>query len=194
MQTLPQIAIFGLTASLAAAVVDANPGDLNRCIGPSGQAIYTDQSCAAMGASIRPQTPDIAGSNRATPAVRVHVRDCAATIPALRDGIQAALAAGDVNRLAGFFQWAGTSAREADGILDRLQTLTARPVLAVSVTHARTASDNANANAANSAANPPATGAAVAIVIDQARANGDSSPVRTVLAIDASMGCWWVRF
>ena len=114
----------------------ANSGDLNRCIGADGRSVCTDQPCAAMDASSRPQAPNITDSNKAAPAVRVHVRDCAATIPALRDGIQAALAAGDVNKFAAFFQWAGTGSREADAILDHLQAIVVRPLIAVTVLRA----------------------------------------------------------
>lgn len=169
----------------------ANSGDLNRCIGADGRSVYTDQPCAAMDASSRPQAPNITDSNKAAPAVRVHVRDCATTIPALRDGIQAALAAGDVNKFAAFFQWAGTGSREADAILDHLQAIVVRPLIAVTVLRAHgDAGDGGNAAQGRIASVP---NQAVAIAIDQTRATGDSSPMRTVLTLDSAMGCWWVR-
>lgn len=185
-------AVVFVAACLASTLARAGTGDLNRCIGHDGRSVYTDQPCASMDATVRPQAPGSAGSNRAATVVRVHVRDCAATLPALRDGIQAALAASDVNRFAAFFQWAGSSAREADAVLDRLQGIVARPLRAVSLVRTSRAAPADDAPGADlTAPAPPA--AAIAIAIDQTRAGGDSSPMRTVLAVSSSMGCWWVH-
>ncbi|MBS0465149.1 MAG: hypothetical protein JSS03_09185 [Proteobacteria bacterium] len=191
-------AAFSLFAwMLIATAAHANPGDLNRCVGADGRSIYTDQSCDQIGASVKPQAPDIAGSNRgvSSPRVHVHVRDCAKSLDALRDGVQAALLAGDVNQLAGFYQWTGMGSSAAEGVMDRLAAMTARPFVAVTLLHAsgtpRTPSSDAidPATAANA---PPERASGIAI--DQSRSANDPTPVRTVLGVSAYMGCWWVRF
>lgn len=193
MRLLAAAALLPFAWMLAVAAAHANPGDLNRCVGADGRSVYTDQSCDQVGATTKPTAPDISGSNRIgePTRVRVHVRDCAKSLDALRDGIQAALAAGDVNQLASYYQWTGMGAAAAEGIMDRLSAIVSRPFVGVSLLHAGSTPTTADGGAANATAAPER---ASGIAIDQSRASNDPTPVRTVLAVSAYMGCWWVRF
>ncbi|MBS0194155.1 MAG: hypothetical protein JSR34_07890 [Proteobacteria bacterium] len=196
-------------AWLMCGTAHAKPGDINRCVGADGRAIFTDQPCEQLGATVRTTAPEISGTHRlsGTTPTRVHVRDCARTLPALVQGVQSALVTGDVNRLAGYYQWTGMGAASADAVLDRLQAIAARPFVSMSLLRARaapnrdaaaptseapatTAGTSSNTASSNTAGPVTATG----IAIEQTRSTSDPTPVRTVLSVSAYMECWWVSF
>ncbi|HEY2346082.1 MAG TPA: hypothetical protein VGH80_09370 [Xanthomonadaceae bacterium] len=168
----------------------ANPGDLNRCVGADGRSVYTDQPCALVGATVRAEAPKTLDGSATAPTVRVHVHDCARTLEALRDGLQAALVAGDVNKVASFYHWPGIGNSEADGILKRMQALTTRPFVSVAFARGRDAADGDEGGGATT----EKSGGASGIVIAQTHSASDPTPERTYLAVTAYMGCWWVHF
>lgn len=215
MRLIIALVVLPVVAMLAITPAHAKPGDINRCIGMDGRAVFTDQPCEQIGATVRPTAPDISGSNRLTGSTptRVHVRDCARTLPSLVAGVQAALVAGDVNRLAAYYQWTGMGASSADATLDRLQAIAARPFVGVRLLHARAASMrdvaapandasptmtvNASPNTASSntiSLDNATPAAATGIAIDQTRSPSDPTPVRTVLSVGSYMDCWWMSF
>ena len=166
----------------------ARPGDLNRCVGSDGHSVYTDKPCDEVGASVRPEAPKQADTS--TPSTHVHVRDCASTAEELRDGVRVALVSGDVNKIAVFFNWAGSTTANADEILKRLQTVVARPFVSVDLRRAHSAPDAEGYRTVASAAISDAS----AIVIVQTHSANDPTPMQTELSLSRYMGCWWIRF
>jgi hypothetical protein len=200
-----RLLIAAVLLSLAVMMVPARAADLNRCIGADGNPVFTDKPCEDVGATLRPQPPAAAPSGSAPagsgPSTMrlAHSRDCARTPDALREGLRSALATGDVNQVAAFYHWPGISSAESEGILTRLQTIAARPLLSLDLIRphqTQTAEDHrtiASEQVAESAMEPAAIEPA-AIEIVQARTPDDPERVRTVLPLTQYAGCWWVRF
>lgn len=173
---------------LATHAARASPGDLNRCVGPDGRSVYTDKPCTDVGATVRPEAPKSLDGNSGPPPLRVHVHDCARTLEALRDGVGAAVAAGDVNKFASFYHWPGIGNAGAEGILKRMQGIASRPLVSVALSRAHAGEES------DSALDAPPPSTATGIVIAQTRSAGDPTPEHTYLGVTAYMGCWWVRF
>ncbi|KAF1686065.1 hypothetical protein B1992_09715 [Pseudoxanthomonas broegbernensis] len=102
-------------------------GPVQRCVTDEGRTLYTDRRCADLGAVDRVPPP------RGTAATdgRLQRIGCARTLGALAGEVGAAVRAGDVNRLAGVYDWAGVSNASASRILDRLEAVVARPLVDV---------------------------------------------------------------
>jgi len=166
----------------------ARAADVNRCIDASGHPVFTDKHCEDVGASVRVDPAPAARPTANT--IRVHVRDCAHTTEDLRRGLQSALAAGDVNKVAGFYQWVGATTTSSGEVLNRLQAIAARPVLGVELVHPHQAPDAEGYTTVASTQPMAASG----IELVQSRSANDPTQVRTTLALTAYMGCWWVRF
>jgi len=180
------ILVFLLFASVLA---PASAESVHRCIGANGGAIFTDQRCEDIGAVVRPDPAPPFGAAGAQ-RVHVHVHDCARTIDDLHSGLEAALAAHDVNRVAGFYQWTGISGAESVGILNRLQAIAGRPLAEVNLVRPHQPVD---ANGYETAASPRASEAS-AIELLQTRSGNDPTPARTEFALSRNMGCWWIHF
>jgi hypothetical protein len=173
----------------AAVTIPARAAGLNRCVSPDGHSVFTDQHCEDMGAVVRPEPAPPFGSASAQ-RVHVHVHDCARTTDDLHNGLESALAAHDVNRIAAFYQWAGISSTESADILKRLQAIADRPLSAVHLVRPRQPTD-ANGFQTVASARPSE---ASAIELVQTRSSNDPTPSRTEFALTAYMGCWWIRF
>ncbi|HTA66308.1 MAG TPA: hypothetical protein VK753_12465 [Xanthomonadaceae bacterium] len=190
MRMRPTATLVFAASCLAAGIAHAHPGDLNRCVGPDGRSVFTDKPCDEVGASVRIEPPKDTTTPGSQSTVHVHVHDCARTAQALRDGLQAALVAGDVNKVAALYHWPGIGVAEAEDILKRMQILVARPFVAVELLRRRNTGDAEGDRAATSATSMEAS----AIDIAQTRSANDPTPMHTVLALTPYMGCWWVRF
>ncbi len=183
------IAAFVLFAAIA---LPAHAAGLNRCIDPDGHSVFTDKSCEDVGAVVRPvPAPSPAfGTAGGAQRVHVHVRDCARSTDDLQSGLEAALAARDVNRVAGFYQWAGISSDESASILKRLQAITDRPLAAVNLIRSHQPVDENGYETVASA--QPSEASAIELV--QTRSANDPTPARTGFALSRYMGCWWIHF
>jgi len=175
------IALLLLAACFVATAARANPGDLNRCVGPDGRSIYTDKPCDEVGAIVKPAVAKDPGASEKP--FHVHVHDCARTLAELRDGLHAALVARDVNKATGFYHWPGVGNAGADGVFRRFDAIVARPILSVDLVRSHAVTDD----------DGNAIAGAGALVIVQGRGD-DASALRTELGLVRNMGCWWVRF
>jgi hypothetical protein len=180
------IAVLLLFATIA---LPARAAGMNRCVGPDGHSVFTDQHCEDVGAVVRPEPAPPFGS-AGTQRVHVHVHDCARTTDDLHNGLESALAAHDVNRIAGFYQWAGISSAESADILKRLQAIADRPLAEVRLVRPHQPTD-ANGDQTVASAHPSEP---IAIELVQTRSSNDPTPARTEFALTAYMGCWWIRF
>lgn len=179
---------------------------LNRCTGASGNTIYTDRTCASIGASDRLPRGD-AGA-----VYRQRRGGCARSVQELIYEITAAIDAHDVNRLGSVYHWVGLNAESGERILDRLQTVVDRPL--VDIVALRSAStpvavdvaaapplaaaplstENAQTTAGEAGASPPTLRRApVGLRLQQTVGKGNA-PSQTVLGLQKHLDCWWVTF
>lgn len=190
----------------------AQQPQLNRCNGPSGNTIYTDRPCDAIGATERLPRSAIAG------AYGLRRGGCARNLQDLVYEITAAIDNRDVNRLGAVYHWVGQSAESGDRILDRLQAIVDRPLadivlLRSAVTAAApivtdpapavplpanapatiaVPSDAPQAGAATTSEPRPAVRrAAVGLRLEQTLGKG-STPSRTILGLRRNLDCWWI--
>jgi hypothetical protein len=174
---------------LAVVALPARATDLNRCIGADGHPVFTDKPCEDLGATVRPE-PAAAPTSGTSTAERAHPRDCARTTDTLQKGLQAAIAAGDVNQVAAFYHWPGISSAESEEILKRLQVIAARPVLSLDLIRPQQAQGSDGYRTV--ASELPREASAIEVV--QVRSAGDPERIHTVLMLIPYAGCWWVHF
>lgn len=187
----------------------------NRCTGPAGNTIYTDRTCASIGAS------DRLPRGTASLAYRQRRGGCARTVQELIYEITTAIDTRDVNRLGAVYHWVGPDAASGDRILDRLQTIVDRPL--VDIVPLRAASAPIVADAAPEPPIAPAAPATAAtapnppIIAQNAETNGGDAPVsrpvvrrapvglrlvqtlgksatpsQTTLGLRKHLDCWWI--
>lgn len=125
--TLPLVAVaLALSAGAQAQTV-------NRCVGADGRSIYSDQPCHSEGGVPRqaPTRPAAATAHGFTTGTGTVGAGCSRSIDALLMGVRGALESGDVNRLATHYHWTGTSARGGRYLMDELEDIARRPLVAI---------------------------------------------------------------
>jgi hypothetical protein len=162
---------------------------LNRCIGSDGTSIFTDQKCGDIGAIQRADPPPVAG-NIGDGIGRPRVPACARRPEDLRDAIENAIRAGDVNRFAAFYHWPGVSSTDSAAIFKHLQALVARPLLSIDLQYPAVSRDEYGLEMTDGSRLRRAFG----VQIVQSRSERDATPIRSVLALRRNIGCWWVQF
>lgn len=206
MSRAAAIAALLLLASVFTPMAGHAQGAINRCVNAQGENIYSDQACSDLQAVDRPA----AGSNLVTSGNRVVVaRTCARKPDELLSDVRNALAAQDVNRLAGSYLWTGMGSREAFSLMDRLSVFSARPLV-----DARLASSLPESNAPTSTDNPmpdvdspgpdygqsmtapaqPAERMPDMILVEQTRSANDAETATSYLRIVPAAGCLWISF
>ncbi|MFT4198790.1 MAG: hypothetical protein QM601_12955 [Pseudoxanthomonas sp.] len=180
-----------LTALLPAAC-PAQAQSIRRCVQTDGTTVFTDRHCEDLGASDRSYRPPagVPGQSARTPL------GCPRRYQDLVERVGAAIASGDVNRLASLYLWAGASGDGANRIMDRLEVLVNRPLLDIRpVLSASAPVDEAGAGAADDdpSADGPAAPAPLAIELHQ-RLASSRHPSSTVLGLRRSYDCLWISF
>lgn len=164
-------------------------GEIHRCEGANGINIFTDQKCEDIGAAPRAD-PVSNGTSGPVNSARLRVTSCPRTTQDLLYGIENAIAAGDVNQLAAFYHWPGTSASASERILKRLGALTERPLLSIDLLAPPPARD---ADGYEILVGGPERDAYGIQIIESASAR-DQTPARTTFSLHRNIGCWWVTF
>ena len=97
---------------------------VRQCIGGDGALVYTDRKCEDIGAVERNLAPATGSLYRAyrRPA-------CARNVADLGYELGSALNSGDVNQVAGLYDWAGMSTTNAYRLMDRLQVIASRTLV-----------------------------------------------------------------
>lgn len=203
MPYLRHPALAGALLAAAAVAATALPlpagAQVRRCTTPDGGTVYTDRSCAAMGAvESRPQADAATGPGGGGDALRYR-GGCSRRLQDLLFEISAAIDAGDTNRLARSYHWVGLGHRDGYAVLERLDRIAHRPLL--NITALRPAqpviADTAPAPLALPGgdaalpATPPSPRRPVAVRIDQARADGITADA-TTFGLRRHMDCWWI--
>jgi hypothetical protein len=172
-----------LAGMLTLPVVGHAQDGINRCVN-------------AAGATDRPSP----GNNLVSSGHRIVVaRTCARKPEELLFDVRNALAAQDVNRLAGAYLWTGMGSREAYSLMDRLSAFSARPLVDAQLVSSPSTSDSppaVDADAASPAENiPAATPPAPDLIrVEQTSSASDAATATSYLRIVPAAGCLWVSF
>jgi hypothetical protein len=142
---VPLASVFLALLSVPASPVALATTGIMKCANPDGSTVYTDRACRPgstavpiSGQLLTRIARDEARSGNAIDASppgaipvgpRRSVADgCARTARQLQMDLRAAIALGDVNRIAESYHWVGLSTREGERVLDRLQRMARQPV------------------------------------------------------------------
>lgn len=172
---------------------------IHRCVTPTGDEVFTDRACDAVGAvEQRPQAAPV--GNRARTGA-----GCARSMQDLVAEMTGAFDAHDANRLAGIYHWAGMSGDSAYAVMARLDAIVQRPLLDIvpvmpeQAPPPETAMGAADASPIRAEFDPPAEAppapvrrAPVALRVEQTLANG-VTPSQTVFGLQKHFGCWWIK-
>lgn len=205
-------------APLAKPVV-ASTG-IQRCESADGTLVYTDRSCGAFNAKAVPMSGELLTriareetlSTTMDPGTtsggfadadvpldtginvsrRSAAGGCARTPTQLAMDLRAALALGDVNRVAESYHWVGMSTKQGDRTMDRLQQMIGKPVVDTHYFDARISSS------------PFGVDAGTALVASSGGADGDAGVMQVVLGAGSTRsvvdfdvhryaGCYFVK-
>lgn len=197
-----------LLACLCAALALPAPAaaQVRRCVDAQGNSVFTDRSCASVDAAPRETPAPAPQAGAYTPGFAR--RGCARTPDQLLAGVRGALEAHDVNRLANFYHWPGTGNGAAKSLMDALEAVAARPLVAVSLVRPEgfgQAVDPATRGvpfpSSPEAAPRQDAGerdltplpAPTALRVEQMAGPGDVSSRSTHFALRQHAGCWWIE-
>lgn len=163
-----------LLALLLVDTATARPAhaQVRRCELPTGQTVYTDRRCDAVGGVERRAAP-------AQPQLRGYRPTCARNLRDLYFEVGASIESQDVNRLAGVYHWPGASSRQAHDVMQRLQAIVDRPLVDLQPIYP--GSDDAYLPGR----------APVGFRVEQVSARG-STPVRATFGLRRHIECWWI--
>lgn len=192
-----RIALASLLLFIAACLPHATAqAQVRRCTSSDGSLVYTDRKCDDIGATERLASNGISG------LYGRHVyRGCARSVQDLAYSLSNAIQSGDVNQLAGVYDFSGASTSSGYQLMDRLALISKRPLVDVQPMYSggNDAYDNAYAGIAefdeNGGVIPQRTikPRLIGLRVEQTLANG-STPSRTVFGLRKNLGCWWVHF
>lgn len=148
--------------------------EVRRCQMSTGQTVYTDRSCASIGAVER-------RAGTSLPQVRRYRASCARNVRDLYFEVSAALESRDVNRLAGVYHWTGMTTRQGYDVMRRLQAVVDRTLVDLQPLY-----PGGDADWYSPRNRPPYAFRAV-----QVSAKG-STPMSATLGIRRHLDCWWV--
>lgn len=118
-----------IVLALDVADCPAASAGMHRCIGSSGEPVFTDRPCA------NPALALIEGSESVDDGTTV--RSCAASAEELRAKAASAFSRRDAIALSGLFLWRGYGSGSAYGTLKDLAALVRQPLLALDIEAAR---------------------------------------------------------
>jgi hypothetical protein len=164
---------------LALAACGTAHAQVRRCTTGDGNTVYTDRRCQDVGAVERlPQASAGVAS--------LHRSSCSRNLQDLVYELTTAIDSRDVNRLAGIYQWTGTSTRTGYALMQRLDAIAQRPLVDIVPLYPASAGGEDDYYAQTTVRRRP-----VGLRLEQTLANG-STPSHTVLGLRRSFGCWWV--
>ena len=167
---------------------------VKRCTAADGSLVYTDRKCDDIGASERLGAMPVTGS-----AASGRYRNvCARTVQDLVYSFSSALQSGDVNQVAGVYDWAGMPTSTAYRLMTRLEAIARRPLVDVQPMYSGGTNaygdgviefDEATGEVLT---RPPRKPRLIGLRVEQTLANG-STPSRSVFGLQRHFGCWWIR-
>lgn len=165
---------------------------IHRCIGANGNAVFTDQPCAALQAT--PVSPGTRPGNVATPLAAPPPILCAASPGELRRSVIDAFASRDANRLAGLMLWDGYGRGAVIADIRSLAELMKQPLLDVDIPDGTAPAQAASIDAPLTTDTPPAPPpAGDRLLLHTTGNDGSGSPRELRFDIVRQAGCLWLR-
>lgn len=192
---MPRLALLPCACVLALVAWAASANaQVRRCVDAQGNSVFTDRACSTLDAT--PRAPPVAHSGAY--ARGFARRGCARSPEALMAGVRGALELKDVNRLATFYHWSGVGSGAATYLMDQLEGIAGRPLVAVELVYAEPAlavapSAMPTPSAGEEAAAPPPPEPS-ALRVEQMRGSADPTGVRLEFGLRQNAGCWWIAF
>lgn len=207
MRTPPSILLLLCLCAAAPAAAQK----INRCTGADGTTVFSDRRCEDLGAIDRlpPRTAPSASSEGASGLYRPQ---CVRRLSELAQQIRGAVDARDVNRLSTLYWWNGVSDEAARRILDRLDAITQRPLVAIvpvvpepaalppatpdTLVQAHPVTSGtapAQAPADPDPGGAPQRARATGLRLEQTL-GGSATPTSTVLSLRRQYNCFWISF
>jgi hypothetical protein len=178
MTRLPGFRLL-LPLLLLAACASAH-AQVRRCTASNGATVFTDRRCQDVGAVERlPQASAASGA-------RLYRSSCSRNLQDLVYELTTAIDSRDVNRLAGIYQWTGTSTSTGYALMQRLDAIAQRPLVDIVPVYPASAEGEDDYFPQTTVRRRP-----IGLRLEQTLANG-STPSHTVLGLRRSFGCWWV--
>ncbi len=191
---MQRFAFFTLVCLSSLALPHVVQAQVRRCTAGDGSLIYTDRKCDDIGATERIASNPIAGISGS----RLY-RGCARSVQDLAYSLGNAIQSGDVNQLAGVYDWTGTSTSNGYRLMSRLDAIAKRPLVDVQPMYSGGQDPYSNSGIlefdedGSFIQRPVARPRLIGLRVEQTLANG-STPSRTVFGLRRNMGCWWVHF
>ncbi|MGV8944422.1 hypothetical protein [Thermomonas sp.] len=194
-----RILLASLILLVAACLSHAAQAQVRRCTASDGSLVYTDRKCTDIDATERVSPSGVAG--RIGNVGGNAYRGCARSVQDLAYALSTAIQSGDVNQVAGLYDFSGTSTANGYRLMGRLAAVVKRPLVDVQPMYTGgydpysdpysgvVEFDEAGAIIQRPAVKPKLVG----LRVEQTLVNS-STPSRTVFALRKNMGCWWVRF
>ena len=167
---------------------------VRQCIGSDGALVYTDRKCEDIGASERPASQAAIGIG----GPRMHRGSCSRSVQDLVYSLSSAIQSGDVNQVAGVYDWTGMSTSNGYRLMARLDAIAKRPLVDVQPMYSGGANEYGydivefDEETGAVLSKPPRKAQLVGLRVEQTLGNG-STPSRTVFGLRKHLGCWWVR-
>ena len=182
-----------LIAAAHLAAAGSAHAQVRRCSASDGTLVYTDRKCEDIGAVERRIAAPAGSLYRAS-----RRPSCARNVADLGYELGSALNSGDVNQVAGLYDWAGMATSNAYRLMDRLQVIASRTLVDVQPMY----SGGANEYGYDVVEFDPETGAVltrpasrprlIGLRVDQVLVDGHT-PSRVVFGLRQRLGCWWIR-
>lgn len=196
MRRLSALLYLFLLAWVAPAMAQT---EIHRCIGANGNAVFTDQPCAALRATPVVRPADIPNStaldSNSQPTVGPPPILCAANMSELRQSVIDAFARHDANRMAGLMLWSGYGYGHGAAVADirSLSELMKQPLLDLrpSANPPASAPSGDPADPFTTDAPPTPSPATSQLVLHTVGNDGDPHELR--FNIERRSGCLWLR-
>jgi hypothetical protein len=184
-----------LGACMLLAVPAVSIAQVRQCIAADGGLVYTDKQCVDIGGRERQLSPMPASGGAAT---RYYRDSCVRSVEDLAYSLGSAIQSGDVNRIAGLYDWSGMSTANGYRLMDRLQAIADRPLVDVQPMYAGESNEYGDAIVQFDEQTgavldvPRASPRLIGLRVEQTLGNG-STPSRTLLGLRKRQGCWWIH-
>lgn len=190
-----RIFLASLLLLAAACLPQAAQAQVRRCTMADGGLVYTDRKCEDIGATERLSSNSLAGISNNQP-----YRGCARSVRDLAYSLGIAIQSGDVNQLAGLYDFSGASTASGYRLMERLEIIAKRPLVDVQPMYSGGYDPYSDPDAGivqfdqdgkviqRRVARPQLVG----LRVEQTLANG-STPSSTVFGLRKNLGCWWVH-
>lgn len=183
------LAVALLAAGGPATAMTSTDISVRRCTAPDGTLIFTDKSCASLGATERRGSPtrDLRGRMRPASSYGSGTGpECARSPGALVASLSSAAQANDVNRVAALVDWSGAGSGAAHRLLRKLNnTMKAAPVEVSLQDSSVGRTYDAHGDIA-----PAPVHAPTVVRVDQFRSDGGGESL--LFAVRNDLGCYWL--